>query len=95
MISTNVLHKSRDLMADFITSRRKELGLTQPELAEKAGLGVATIRRIEGKKFIPDGKSLLKICYALDCFFFMAEKESDEAFVQAMRERWRREGDEN
>lgn len=95
MISDKVINEARDLIAGFITNRRKELNLTQSELAERAGLGVATVARIEQKKFIPDGKSLLKICYALDCYFFLQEMESDERFAEMMRNRWRREGDEN
>lgn len=95
MIKDEVINEARDLIAGFILSRRKELNFTQQDLADRAGLGLATIQRIEGKKFIPDGKSLLKICYALDCFFFFGEKESDEPFIQAFRDRWNRPGDEN
>lgn len=95
MIPDNVLDEARDMIAVFISNRRQELGLTQQELADKAGLGWATVQRIEAKKFIPDGKSLLKICYALDCFFFFGEKESDEPFIKAFRDRWSRPGDRN
>lgn len=35
----------------FIKSRRKELGLTQKDLAEKAGVGIRFVRDLEqGKK---------------------------------------------
>lgn len=90
-----VLNEARRLIAGFIKSRREELGLTQQELADKAGLGWATVQRTEAGKFIPDGKSLLKLCYALDCFFFFGEKESDEPFIKAFRDRWSRPGDRN
>ena len=95
MIQQEVINEARDLIAGFIVSRRKELGYTQVELAERAGLGARTIERIEGKKFIPNGESLLKICHALDCFFFFGEKESDDPFIKSFRNRWRREGDQN
>jgi y4mF family transcriptional regulator len=38
-------------LSEFIRNRRKSLGLTQPELAEKAGTGLRFVRDLEqGKK---------------------------------------------
>jgi y4mF family transcriptional regulator len=38
-------------LSDFVRERRKVLGLTQPQLAEKAGTGLRFIRDLEqGKK---------------------------------------------
>jgi y4mF family transcriptional regulator len=38
-------------LADFVKHRRKSVKLTQPELAEKAGVGLRFIRELEqGKK---------------------------------------------
>lgn len=38
-------------LADFIKEKRKAVKLTQPELAEKAGVGLRFIRELEqGKK---------------------------------------------
>jgi y4mF family transcriptional regulator len=38
-------------LSEFVRNRRKSLGLTQPELAEKAGPGLRFIRDLEqGKK---------------------------------------------
>jgi y4mF family transcriptional regulator len=38
-------------LSEFVRNRRKSLGLTQPELAEKAGTGLRFIRDLEqGKK---------------------------------------------
>lgn len=38
------------LIADFIKKKRKATGLTQPELAERAGVGIRFIRELEGGK---------------------------------------------
>jgi y4mF family transcriptional regulator len=35
---------------EFVKERRKVLGLTQPELAEKAGVGLRFLRELEGGK---------------------------------------------
>jgi len=37
-------------LSDFIKEKRKQLGLTQPELAERAGVGLRFIRELEQGK---------------------------------------------
>ncbi len=37
-------------LAGFIKEKRKQLGLTQPELAERAGVGLRFIRELEKGK---------------------------------------------
>lgn len=37
-------------IANFVKSRRKAVGLTQPELAEKAGVGLRFVRELEQGK---------------------------------------------
>lgn len=40
-------------ISDFIKKKRKQLNLTQPELAERAGVGLRFIRELEqGKKSV-------------------------------------------
>lgn len=34
-------------ISDFVKARRKKAGLTQPELARKAGVGLRTVRDLE------------------------------------------------
>jgi y4mF family transcriptional regulator len=41
----------KDVIADFVKQKRKELSLTQVDLAQKAGVGLRFIRELErGKK---------------------------------------------
>ncbi|MEZ4776590.1 MAG: type II toxin-antitoxin system Y4mF family antitoxin [Bacteroidia bacterium] len=37
-------------LSEFVKSRRKEAGLTQPELADRAGVALTVIRKIEQGK---------------------------------------------
>lgn len=46
---------------------RKQRGMSQTELAYKAGVHVATIRRAEQGLATPRGGALVKIADALDC----------------------------
>lgn len=47
----NKLNESRQQIAAFILNRRNELGITQAQLAEMTGMGIATIKRFESGKF--------------------------------------------
>lgn len=41
----------KDIIADFVRKKRKKIGLTQVELAQKAGVGLRFLRELErGKK---------------------------------------------
>jgi transcriptional regulator with XRE-family HTH domain len=84
-----------DAFATFVIERRTDLGMTQEDLASAAQLGIATIKRFESRKFMPDGKTLLKIAGALNCYLFMSPKEGEDKLTIAMRDRWRRPYDHN
>lgn len=77
---------------DSIKNARKKAGLTQKELAEKAGLAEITIRQYETNKREPRSENLKKIAAALEIpvddllggLFFSK--------VQAIFDQWEKEG---
>ena len=48
-----------------ISSRRRQLGITQQDLAEMAEVGISTVKDIERGKGNPSLKTLEKICTVL------------------------------
>lgn len=52
-------------VSSFVKEKRKELGITQEELADKAGVALTVIRKIEQKK---DNLSLAKVNQVLALF---------------------------
>ena len=52
-------------LSDFVKTRRKRLGLKQEELAEKAGVALTVIRKIEQGK---ENLSLAKVNQVLHMF---------------------------
>lgn len=52
-------------ISDFVKTRRKQLGLTQEEFAEKAGVALTVIRKIEQGK---ENLSLTKVNQVLLMF---------------------------
>ena len=55
--------------------RRKQLGITQRELAEKSGVSLGSLRRFEQSGRI-SFESLVSICFALNC-----QDELDQLFA--------------
>ena len=53
------------MLGNKIRNRREELGLTQPELAEKTKLTQGYISRVENDKFIPKASTLLLLASSL------------------------------
>ena len=52
-------------LATYIRSRRKNIGLTQKELAEKAGVSTNTVARWERGETEPSFSDFLRVCVAL------------------------------
>lgn len=52
-------------VSSFVKEKRKKLGITQEELADKAGVALTVIRKIEQKK---DNLSLAKVNQVLVLF---------------------------
>ncbi|MFC4230596.1 multiprotein-bridging factor 1 family protein [Parasediminibacterium paludis] len=59
------LNESRQQIAAFIQNKRKELGISQAELAQQTGMGIATIKRFESGKFWLNMKQYIMLRNAL------------------------------
>ncbi|HEY4207962.1 MAG TPA: helix-turn-helix transcriptional regulator [Puia sp.] len=66
-MTTQQLLDSRIRIGSIITSRRKELGLTQKALAETTGILQTNISRIEKGKYSVGIDQMSKIAAALKC----------------------------
>lgn len=64
-------------LAKAVYYRRTELGLTQTELADRAGLTQAKISRIEGSDTVPTLPLLSKLAKALDATLNIALDDDD------------------
>lgn len=60
------LNEQREQIATLLKYRRNYLQLTQEQVAEMSGLGIATIKRLEGAKFWIGTKQLVQWCAALE-----------------------------
>lgn len=53
-------------LADRVKELRKRIGISQENLAEKSGLSLRTIQRIENNETMPRGDTLKRLAIALD-----------------------------
>lgn len=54
-------------IAKDLRYKRKQAVLTQDELAERSGVSVGTIRKIESGKLTIDLSKLIAVCKAINC----------------------------
>jgi ribosome-binding protein aMBF1 (putative translation factor) len=81
----NVVQARREIrlsmaLARAVYERRVELGLTQTQLADRAGLTQAKVSRIEGSDTVPTLPLLSKLAHALDASLNIA-LDDDETRV--------------
>ena len=60
------MSKIRDILAQNMKANRQKLGITQPELAERANISVNFIGMIEQKRKFPAPEMLDRIALALE-----------------------------
>lgn len=88
-LDENTVKEFGKVIGKTIEARRKELKITQEQLAEMIGVHFTTINRLENAKFSPRLELFARVCHALDLFFFVEEKDSKEKLSQLMRDRWK------
>jgi len=74
-MNEKVLTEARTLISGFLKQRRQELAITQEQLAELSGMGIATIKRFESGKFWLNLKQYLILCHHLKCYSFLETVE--------------------
>ncbi|WP_342416260.1 helix-turn-helix transcriptional regulator [Paenibacillus sp. FSL R10-2782] len=66
-------------MVNAIVKRRKELGLTQREVAERAGVTQAQIARLETSTSVPSIETVIKVGMALGLTVGFKESADEQA----------------
>ena len=73
LLYVNAYKMSR--LSEFVKNKRKKLGFTQEEFAEKAGVALTVIRKIEQGK---ENLNLLKVNHVLGMFGHVLVPASDK-----------------
>lgn len=62
----DAMNVSDQRLADRLLQRRQEAGLTQKDLAKRAGIRIETLNRIEKGRTTPDFKTIRKLVNAIN-----------------------------
>jgi len=81
-IETETIRQIARMVSDIV-KRRKMLGLTQNEVAQKAGLSQAQVARLENSSQIPRVDTLIKVAIALGMHIQL--NETDQQAVTSHR----------
>lgn len=56
-----------DIIGDNLRDLMKEARISQNELAKESGIEQGTISRCLNKQYMPSLKTIMNLCYALNC----------------------------
>lgn len=75
MIHTKVILTARQQVGLYLKSIRKEKKLTYYAVAKASGLNIGQVQAIEAGNKAYTFDSFLRIIHALDCYFFLEDKD--------------------
>lgn len=89
-----VITEARKMLVKYLHDEVIQKGISIDQLSEKTGMDPSNITRIFSGKYSPSIDIFLILCRALDCYIFVIDKNADDDLVEMMKNRWRRNFDE-
>ncbi len=80
---------ARQMLCRYIQTLAKEKGISQKEIAEKTGFTESNVSRMLAGKYPPTLDNFIKLAEAVNCYFFILDKEADDDLTEMMRKRWK------
>lgn len=87
--------EARKILLSFIADQAKEKGITHEQIAEITGFDRSNVGRMLSGKYAPTLDNFLRLAEAVNVYFFLAYKDSDDDLVEIMKNRHKRQSDEN
>ena len=87
----------RKLLLGYLNHLRKENNIPISYIVEFTGFNESTIERLLKGLFNPSLEQFIKLAEAMNCYFFVIEKEEDEKneLIQIMKNRWQQNKNQN
>lgn len=87
--------EARRILLRFVSEQAKAKGITHEQIASKTGFDRSNVGRMLAGRFSPTLDNFLRLAEAVEVYFFLSDKESEEDLVKLMRDRHLRESDHN
>ncbi|HAN78652.1 MAG TPA: hypothetical protein DCQ31_13260 [Bacteroidales bacterium] len=94
-INEGVIFEAQKMLLKYIADTAAEKGITQEQIAEFTGLKQSNVSRMLAGRYSPSLRNFLKIAQAVNCFIFIADKDSDDELATIMKERWKQNENPN
>lgn len=82
------IYEARKLLCKHLASLAKEKNISHETIAEKTGFSRSNVSRMLSAKYSPTLDNFMKICEAIDVYFFIIDKDSKDDLVKTMKNRW-------
>lgn len=86
---------ARLMLCRYIKDLAKEKGVTQEEIAARTGFKQNNVSRMLSGDYSPSLDNFIRLAEAVDCFFFIIDKEHGSDLTEVMKNRWERPGQNN
>ncbi len=94
-INEEKYREASKLLCHYLRKLAVEKKITQEHLAVKTGFSSTNVNRMLSGKHAPTLHNFLKLAEAIDTYFFVIDKNSEDDLVETMKNIWRRVDQEN
>lgn len=86
---------ARKMLCEYLRNQAKEKGLSTYEIARKTGFKQQNVHRMLSGEHTPTLDNFMTLAMAIDCYFFIIDKDEDSDLAKMMKDRWQRKSQEN
>lgn len=87
--------EARKILLRFIADEAKEKGISHDHIADKTGFTRSNVSRMLSGKYSPSIDNFLRLAESVGVYFFLESKDSPSDYAEFMRNRHKRDADEN
>jgi len=85
--------EARKMLCHYLGDVARQKGLSTYKIAEITGFKQQNVHRMLSGKYAPTLDNFIKLADAIDVYFFIIDKNSDDDLAELMKNRWRRPGE--
>lgn len=79
---------ARLMLCRYLHKLAKEKGITQEVIAQRTGFSSNNVNRMLQGRYSPTLDNFIRLAEAIDCYFFVIDKNAEEDTTELMRNRW-------
>lgn len=77
--------EARKMLCQRLKDLARDKGITQEQIAERTGFTQNNVSRMLSGRYPPTLDNYIKLCEAIDCYFFIIDKDAYDNLAEVMR----------